>query len=158
LYSIKPIAPSRRSTPQKVARTAPSGLHALLRCLLAKPELARAFPQEVLSDDAEAATIRALIEWVKEQQEEVSVAAMTQSFQGTSHEAALAAVQAEVMQWGENFDVDAEFHGVMSKLREEVLKQEFQLLQDKLLRTETLNESEQVRYMQIPKMMNRQRS
>jgi hypothetical protein len=46
----------------------------------------------------------------------------------------------------------------MSKLREEVLKQEFQLLQDKLLRTETLNESEQVRYMQIPKMMNRQRS
>ena len=47
---------------------------------------------------------------------------LIQYFQGTAHEALLAAEQAEIMQWGEDFDVTAEFQGVLSKLREEVRK------------------------------------
>ena len=68
---------------------------------------------------AEGAAIAALADWLHESADETSTAAMIQHFQGTVHEAAFAAAQGEVMQWGEDFDVQAEFQGILRKMRRE---------------------------------------
>ena len=132
LYAIKPIAAPARIAPKKVARAAPSNLRAMLRCLLAQPELARQLPENWLAEGNEAATIIAIGQWVREQPETVSTSALIQNFQGTNHEALLSIEQAEIMKWGDSFEIEAEFAGVLSKQRDEARKQRLQALQDKI--------------------------
>jgi hypothetical protein len=78
-----------------------------------------------------------------------STAAMTQHFQGTEHEAALAAAQADVMQWGDDFDVQAEFAGALGNLRKELHQAEIDALHVKMQGkgTSALNEQERARYL-----------
>ena len=122
LYGIKAMgAPPKRAT-QKAGRPAVSNLRVLLRCLLYKPDLARELPEEIANEGADAEAIAALSAWILTHEGEMSSAALIQYFQGTMHEALLAAEQAEIMQWGEAFDVAAEFQGVLAKLREESRK------------------------------------
>ena len=75
---------------------------------------------------AEAAAITALAEWSRTQEGAISSAAMIQNFQGTEHELLLAVEQSEIMQWGETFDVVAEFQDVLIRLRNEQRKQQLQ--------------------------------
>ena len=81
----------------------------------------------------------------------MSTAAIIQNFQGTAHEALLAAEQAEIMQWGEGFDVAAEFQGVLAKLREEERKQQLQALHAKMhgVGLKGLDEQERELYRQL---------
>ena len=72
---------------------------------------------------------------------------MIQHFQGTMHEAIFAIAQGEVMQWGEDFDVGAEFEGTLHKLREETRKAELEILHARGLNA--LNEQERARYLQL---------
>ena len=147
LYAIKPVGGVARRAPQKVPRNGFPGLRALLRCLLAKPELARELPVEWGVEGDDAATVVALIEFLREQDFSVSTAAIIQQFQGTPHEAVLAKAQADIMQWGEEFDVAAEFHGMLAKQREDSCKQQLQVLEAKGLNT--LDENERVLYAQL---------
>ena len=147
LYAIKPIGVPVRRAPQKAPRKGFPGLRALLRCLLAKPELARELPVDSSVEGPEAATVAALVEYLREQDFAVSTAAIIQQFQGTPHEAVLASAQADIMPWGEDFDVAAEFHGMLDKQREEQCKQQLQALDAKGLNT--LNEQERVLYAQL---------
>jgi DNA primase len=146
-YDIKPLAPPRRATPPKAKRASPSGLRTLLRCLVMHPELARELPNDWHGDGAEGAAISALADWLRESADETSTAAMIQHFQGSVHETVLAAAQGEVMQWGEDFDVQAEFAGTLDKLREELRKTELDALHAKDLKS--LNEQERARYLQL---------
>lgn len=150
LYAIKPVGVPARRAPQKAARNAFPGLRALLRCLLAKPELARELPVEWGVEGHEAATVAALVGYLREQDYAVSTAAIIQQFQGTPHEAVLASAEADIMQWGEEFDVAAEFHGMLAKQREEQSKLESQALLAKAGGSvQGLNEQERERYRQL---------
>lgn len=153
LYGIKAMgAPPKRAT-QKAGRPTASNLRVLLRCLLFKPGLARALPEDIGDEGADAEAIVDVGAWVLTQDGEVSSAAMIQYFQGTTHEKLLAAEQAEIMQWGEVFDVDAEFQGVLSKLREESRKKKFEELNAKIAGKEfkALTEQERILYSQLHK-------
>ena len=151
LYSIKAIAAPVRAAPKRVNRSAPSNLRAMLRCLLANPDLARQLDGIQLGDSAEAVAINAVSQWVNEQTASVSTSALIQNFQGTSHESLLSAEQAEIMKWGDGFDVDGEFEGVLDKQRDYVRKQQLETLHSKMERggMKDLTEQERSLYLKL---------
>jgi len=151
LYSIKPIAAPQRAAPPKAKRSTPSGLRTLLRCLVMRPELARELPGDWQAEGTEGAAVGALADWLRESADETSTAAMIQHFQGTIHEAVFAVAQGDVMQWGEDFDVAAEFAGTLDKLREETRKAELDTLHAKMQGKDlkALSEQERARYLQL---------
>ena len=153
LYGVKAVGAPPRKAIQKAARPAVSNLRLLLRCLLYQPGLARDLPEDLLLDGTEAEAIAELKAWLVTQQSEVSSAALIQYFQGTVHEALLATEQAEIMQWGETFDVAAEFQGILAKLREVVRKKKFDELSHKMAgkSVNALNEQERALYLQLSK-------
>lgn len=153
LYGVKAMGATPRRATQKAGRPAASNLRVLLRCLLFKPDLIRELPQGIAEEGTDAEAIEALSAWLLTQDGEVSSAVLIQSFQGTAHEPLFAAEQAEIMQWGETFDVDAEFQGVLAKLREETRKRKFEALNAKLAGKElkALTEQERLLYSQLYK-------
>jgi DNA primase len=145
LWAIKPVAMPQRPVPAKARRTAASGLRPLLRCLAMKPELARQLPAEFMDEEdtgAEAAAIMALVEWVKESANEFSTAALIQHFQGSVHESALKAIQGDLMHLGEEFDIEAEFRGLLRKMQREAVEAEMSALLSKGLAGMSLAERE----------------
>ncbi|HQS57043.1 MAG: DNA primase [Gallionellales bacterium 35-53-114] len=153
LYGVKAMGAAPRRATQKAGRPAASNLRVLLRCLLFKPDLIRELPQEIADEGADSEAIEALSAWLLAQDGEVSSAVLIQSFQGTAHEPLFAAEQAEIMQWGETFDVDAEFQGVLAKLREETRKRKFEALNARIAGKElkALTEQERLLYSQLYK-------
>ena len=147
LYVIKPIAAPQRQAPQKAKRPAPSGLRILLRCLVMKPELARELPKDWQGDGAEGAAVAALADWLQESADETSTAAMIQHFQGTAHEAAFAAAQGETIHLGEDFDIQAEFTGILRKMRCDAIDAEMSSLLAKGLGG--MNEPERARHDEL---------
>ena len=155
LYAIKPVGAPPRRAPPKVMRNELSGLRALLRCLLARPELARDLPAGWRAEapaGSDAAAVTALAEWLRTEDFAVSTAAIIQQFQGTQHEAVLARAEADILQWGEEFVV-AEFHDMLVKLREQQRKQELQELHAKIkgsgMGLKGLTEQERALYVQL---------
>jgi DNA primase len=124
LWSIKPVAAPRRAAPAKARRASPSGVRTLLRCLVMMPELARELPGDWHGEGAEGEAIAALADWLRESADETTTAAMIQHFQGTMFESAFAVAQGEVMLWGKDFDVTAEFRGVLRKMRIDAIEAE----------------------------------
>lgn len=153
LYGVKAVGVSPRKAMQKAARPAVSSLRFLIRCLLYQPDLAKELPEDVIAGGAESETILALTGWLKSQQGQVGSAVLIQHFQGTRYEGVLAAEQAEIMQWGETFDVTAEFQGILSKLREENRKKKFEELNAKIAGKElkALTEQERILYEKLHK-------
>ncbi len=155
LFAVKPIAsgPSvgaARPAPQRAARREMSGMRVFLCCLLAKPELARELPVEWPSDSDDAAAVAALAEYLRGQEDAPSTAAIIQQFQGTLFEAAMTAAQAQILQWGEGFDIEADFHGMLAKLRGERRKQEAAALLAKAGGSVTrMNEQDRAQYLQL---------
>ena len=151
LYAIKPIGALPRRALQKAARPVVSNLRVLLRCLLCQPNLARELPENWILMGTEAAAITALAEWLRTQEETVNSAAIIQNFQGTVHESLLAVEQAEIMQWGETFNVVAEFQDVLIRLRNEQRKQKLQDLHVKMhgAGMKSLDEEERSLYLQL---------
>ena len=147
LYVIKPVASPQRAAPAKAKRSAPSGLRTLLRCLVMRPELARELPADWQGEGAEGAAIAALADWLQESADETSTAAMIQHFQGTAYEATLASEQGDVMQWGDDVDVAAEFTGLLKKMRLDVVDAEISMLEAKGLAA--MGEQERKRYEQL---------
>ena len=149
LWSIKPVAANLRPAPQKPTRAPPSGLRTLLRCLVMRPELARQLPNAWQGGGSESAAITALADWLSESADETSAAAMIQHFKGTVHEVALASAQADVMQWGDDFDVAAEFSGSLLKLSKDADQREIETLHAKMQGkgTSALDEQERARYL-----------
>jgi len=152
-FDIKPLASPRRPAPPKAKRSSPSGLRTLLRCLVMRPELARELPRDWHGEGAEGAAIAALADWLNESADETSTAAMIQHFQNSVHEMIFASAQGEVMQWGVDFDVEAEFAGTLDKLHEESRKTELAVLHDKMQGQDlkALSEQERARYLHLLK-------
>jgi DNA primase len=153
LFAIKPVGVAPRRALQKVTRPVGSNLRVLLRCLLFQPDLAQELPEHWVPVGAEAAAIIALVEWLRMQNGEVSSAATIQNFQGTVHEPLFAAEQAEIMQWGETFNVKAEFQDVLTRLRDEQRNQQLQTLHEKMqgVGMKGLDKQEKLLYLQLLK-------
>jgi DNA primase len=149
LWSIKPVAApqhaAHKAAPPRSRRTAPSGLRTLVRCLVMKPVLARELPSDMHADGADGAAIAAIADWLNESADETSTAAMIQHFQGTAHEAALTAAQGEIMHLGEDFDIEAEFRGLLRKMQRDTVDAEIALLEARGLKSA----AEQALYKQL---------
>ena len=151
LYEIKPVARAMPRAFQKVGRAAPSAHRLLLQCLIAQPALGTQIHADWHGDGAEAEAVAAVLYVLREAGFEASSAALMQMFQGTAHEKTLAAVEADMLNWGDNFDVVAEFSGLMSRLNEGQRRQQFQVLQAKLAQggLTNLSDSEREQYLHL---------
>ncbi len=149
LYGVAPTgAPSQR-IPQKAARPAASSLRELLRCLLYQPGLIQRLPPDFAPEGSDAEPVLALTNWLRIQPDEITTAAVIQGFQGTVFEALLAAEQAEIMQWGDTFDVGAHFQGVLANLEKAAREKQLQALGTKPGGLQALDEQEKERYRQL---------
>ncbi len=152
LYQVSPVARAPRPVMQKSSRAPTASLQQrMLQCLLAKPELARDIPQAWHDSVAEDALLQALLAMLRENDFVVSSAVLTQIFQGTEHEKAITAAQTEMMSWGDQFDVDGEFSGLLNKFSETSRRERFARLQEKITQSglSSLSKEEVDEYMQL---------
>ncbi len=152
LYQVSPVARAPRPSMQKAGRApSASAQQRMLQCLLAKPELARDIPDIWQAEGNEAEALAALLAVLREANFVVSSAVLTQQFQGTPHEKFLTTAQTEMLQWGESFDVQGEFAGLLRKLEDTSRTQKFQALQARLAQVgwTNLSEPERTQYMQV---------
>jgi DNA primase len=151
LYEIKPVARATRAVFQKAGRVPPSAHRLLLQCLIAQPALGQQMPSDWNEQGAEAEAVLAVLMVLRETDFTLSSPALSQLFQGTSHEKMLAAAQADMLSWGERFDVGAEFSGLIGKFNENQRRQQFQNLQAKLAQggLPNLTGPEREQYLQL---------
>jgi len=147
LYAIEPIARTTRRSIQKSGRSAPSAHRLLLQCLLAQPALGRQLPSEWSGQGADAEAVVAVLMVLREADFTLNGPALMQLFQGTAHEKTLATAEADMLDWGEDFDVTAEFSGLVGKFNESQYRQQLQALDAKGLNL-TAPEREQYRQLQ----------
>jgi hypothetical protein len=76
----------------------------------------------------------------------LSGAAMLQLFQGTRHEKLLNQAQTELLDWGDTFDIEGEFDGLLNKLALHHRRHQFEQLQEKLARVGMANLSVEERH------------
>ena len=131
LYEIKPVARAPRIAFQKTGRAPPSAHRLLLQCLIAQPELGQQVSGEWHGQGAEADAVSAVLMVLRETDFTLSSPTLSQLFQGTTHEKTLATAEADMLNWGDGFDVAAEFAGLLNKLDEGQRRQSFQALQAK---------------------------
>lgn len=134
LYGVKSMAaPVRRRVPKKVARNEFSGERALLRCLLARPELGRELVVDWQGEGGDAAVVQALLEFLREQDFAVTPPALLEQFKDTQYGPILFSVAAEAdfIHGEKGYDVAADFMGLLERQREGQLKQQLRALEDK---------------------------
>jgi DNA primase len=157
LYEIKPVARAPRIAFQKAGRAPLSAHRILLQCLIAQPALGQQMPSDwhesIVRHDqgAEAEAVSAVLMVLRETDFVLSSPTLTQLFQGTVHEKTLATAEADMLNWGDGFDVSAEFAGLLSKLDEGQRRQSFQALQAKLAQggLANLTDAERGQYLQL---------
>ncbi len=147
LYEIQPVARAARRGYQKAARSTPSVHRLMLQCLIAQPELGAQVSAEWSGAGAEAEAIASVLLVLREADFALSSPALMQLFQGTTHEKILAAVEADMLSWGEDFDVAAEFVGLVGKFNEGRRQQQRQALEAKGVSSLTDSEREQYRLL-----------
>ena len=148
LYEIKPVAKGPRITFQRTGRSPPSAHRLLLQCLIAQPELGQQMPDQWEGQGGDAEAVLAVMMVLRETDYTLNGPMLTQLFQGTVHEKILAAAEADMLLWGENFDVAAEFSGLVDRFNEGQRRQQRQLLEAKGLSNLTAPEREQYRLLQ----------
>jgi len=131
LFEIRPIAHTPRPALKKTARTPFSVHRLLLQCLIAQPELGAQMPEDWHEEGADAEAVVALLSVLRDVGYTVSSPALMQMFEGTTHAKTLAVAEADMLAWGDAFDVAAEFAGLLSKLDDGQRRQQFQALQGK---------------------------
>ncbi len=131
LYEIRPVAHAPRPALKKAARTAFPAQRLMLQCLIASPELGMQMPQDWHGEGADAEAILAVMSILREADYKISTPALMQMLEGTVHARVMAQAEAEMLNWGEAFDVAAEFAGLIAKLSEAQRREQFQVLQGK---------------------------
>ncbi|MGB8517330.1 MAG: DNA primase, partial [Gallionella sp.] len=154
LYQVNPVARAPRPGLQKSNRApTTSAQQRMLQCLLAQPELGRQIPDTWSMEGVEAETVEALLMILRESDFVASSAILTQLFQGTVHEKFLTAAQTEMLNWGDAFDVEGEFAGLLNKFANTTRNHRFQDLQTKLAQVglAKLSDAEREQYLLLLK-------
>ena len=151
LYEVKPVARATKRGFQKTARNPPSTHRLLLQCLIAQPALGAQVSADWYGEGAEAGAVADVLSVLREADFALSSPALTQLFQGTVHEKTLATAEADMLHWGENFDVAAEFAGLLNKIHQGQRRQSFQVLQAKLAQEglASLTDAERGQYLEL---------
>ena len=151
LYGIKPVARAAPRVFQKAVRATPSAHRLLLQCLISQPALAEQIDADWQGEGAEADAVAAVLYALREAGFGVNGAALMQMFQGTAHERTLVAAEADMLDWGDDFDVAAEFAGLIGRFNEGQRQQQFQALQAKLAQggLSSLSDSEREQYLHL---------
>ena len=131
LFEIKPVAHAPRPALKKAMRTPFPVQRLLLQCLIAKPELGKMMPADWRGEGADAEAIAAVLSALREADFAMSSPALMQMFEGTMHARALSQAETDMLDWGDSFDVDAEFSGLVSRLDEVKRREQFLALQGK---------------------------
>jgi DNA primase len=153
LYQVNPVARPPRPAMQKTSRAQTSSAQQrMLQCLMARPELARDMPEDWHGEGLESEALHALLAVLRESDYVISSAVLTQLFQGTPQEKIITLAQTEMLNWGESFDVEGEFAGLLSKLADTSRTQKFQDLQARIAQVGWANLSEEERSL-YPQLM-----
>ncbi len=150
LYEIKPVARAPRIAFQKAGRAPPSAHRLLLQCLIAQPALGRQMPSEWHEQGHEAEAVLAVLMVLRETDFTLNSPTLTQLFQGTAHEKTLVMAEADMLNWNDDFDVAAEFAGLISKFNEGQHRQQLQALEAKGL---NLTDPEREQYRLLQRLM-----
>ena len=129
LYEIAPIARPQRPALKKTPRASFPVHRLLLQCLLSRPESGREMPDDWHDEGADAEAVVAVLAALREADFAMTGPALAQMFQGTTHARTLASAEAEMLAWGDTFDVEAEFAGLLVKLSDGQRRQQFQAMQ-----------------------------
>jgi DNA primase len=151
LFEIKSLVKSVRPLPGRSRRVALSSQRLLLQCLIAQPALARQLPADWQCEGADAELLQALLLVLRETDYAMSGAALTQMFQASPHERVLAEIEADMLHWGEAFDVNAEFEGLLAHMGESRRRRQFEVLQQKVMQAGLagLTSVEREQYLQL---------
>lgn len=151
LFEIKSLVKPARPLPGKSRRVSLSAQRLLLQCLLAQPALAKRLPADWQAEGDDADLLRGLLLVLRETDYAMSGAALTQLFHATPHERVLAEIEADMLHWGEAFDVSAEFEGLLAHLNESRRRGQFELLQQKVAQAglAALSAAEREQYLQL---------
>jgi DNA primase len=148
---------SSRRAPEKMARPQPASPYRwLIQVLLYDPGLVAKLDRELLTDDAEyseeVAALTELVEFI-DSCPHVSVNAVIPSaityFQGSPHRMLLQKAQSETLAWDANIDVEAEFAGAMTQLRNRKRKQRMTKLHSKSLSMLTHEEKQELQRLAL---------
>ncbi len=131
LFEIKPVAHAPRPALKKAMRTPFPVQRLLLQCLIAKPELGKMMPADWRGEGADGEAIAAVLSALLEADFVMSSPALMQMFEGTMHAKALSQAETDMLDWGDSFDVDAEFSGLVSRIDEVQRREQFLALQGK---------------------------
>ncbi|MDD2776109.1 MAG: DNA primase [Gallionella sp.] len=151
LYEITPVARPTRPAFQKASRTTPSAHRLLLQCLIAQPALGAQLPADWHEDGAEAEAVAAVLAVLREANFKLSNAVLIQTFQGTRHEKPLTLAQADLLNWGEGFDIQAEFTGLLNQLATHQRRHRFEQLQERVAQVgmANLSDAERRAYLKL---------
>ncbi len=151
LFEIRSLVKPARPLPGKSRRVSLSAQRLLLQCLLAQPALAKRLPMDWQAEGDDADLLRGLLLVLRETDYAMSGAALTQLFHATPHERVLAEIEADMLHWGEAFDVNAEFEGLLVHLDESRRRGQFELLQQKVAQAGLagLSAAEREQYLQL---------
>jgi len=129
LYEIAPIARPPRPSLKKAARASFTVHRLLLKCLLARPEFGKQMPDGWQDEGDDAEAVMAVLAALREADFSMTGPALAQMFQGTTHARTLATAEAEMLAWGETFDVEEAFAGLLTKLSDNKRLQQFEVMQ-----------------------------
>jgi DNA primase len=151
LYEIQPVARAPRIQQKRTGRKPLSAHRLLLQCLLARPELGQKMPDDWHGEGPEADAIESILLVSRETDFTLNSPTLAQLFQGTMHEKTLADAQADMLSWGEGFDVEAEFTGLLNKLGDELRRESLQVLQTRCMQVglANLSDSERDQYRRL---------
>ena len=155
LYAIKPIGAPPRRAPAKSGAPGSINMRVLLRCLLLQPELARKLPAEFAADGADAAAITGAGRVVAHAGRRGEHCRHDSAFSGHGTRSVIGGRAGGYHAMGRNFDVAAEFEGVLARLRNEAAQAAIAGLDMKIAwcGLKGLDEQERTLYLQLLQAM-----
>jgi DNA primase len=144
LYQIKPVARSRAPRAKQERRPLTSPAKMLLRCVLNQPALGESFSSELLVDgNTDGAVLAAVLEFIRSHPQIKGTAQIVQHFVGGQYESELQLAAGEILGWGEDYDIQADFDGAIAALREQHGKRTTRALDQKSLTEMSPEEKQQ---------------
>lgn len=123
--------------------------HKLLLCIVSSPALARRIPEMYL--DSKYLTEEAIQVAMAAAKEGVECGSIAQSLEGSPLEGAVTAIQTDILRLGDEFNVEAEFTGILNGLRFQSISAEISEIEAKVevngIGTAILTPEERARYL-----------
>ena len=140
-------SPERQGAPTKPRRgMLPSPYRVLLQALLHSRERLASMPDAlVLPGHPEAQALASLLTFMREHPEYAGVRDVVEHFRDQPEQASIEAAAAGLLQWDEDYDVEADFQGALATLAEQAARQETESISRKQL--SDISPEERARYM-----------